>query len=384
MNKPRLLRTLEPVAKNIQSFQRATRFGTPCIKDDEWKYTRFDEVIDGDFEIPLRRDIVGIAIAPHNPEGFNLIFVNGFFVRELSCIGDLKVKELDSYALHGNDLFSALNASCFQDGISIHTLPDTILHQPINIMFIACPQQSKLVIQPRVEIILGENSKATVVENYICHNNTGVPYFTNASINITVGSRAELSHHKIQNESLCAFNISRTSIIHDKDSTSHSHLAMFGGQIARSEIDVFLPKSGSKTTLRGLYITKPSQHHNSLIKVSHNARHCTSNIKYKGVVHEHGTAAFDGLISVDMGAIKTDAQMMNKNLLLAESAEVNTRPRLEILADDIKCSHGATISQISGETLFYLRARGILKCDAVAMLTEAFIEEILAGMPFVR
>ncbi len=384
MNKPRLLRTLGSVAKNVQSFQHATEFGLPCKKNDEWKYTRFDEVIDGDFEVPLRKDIADILIAPYGDDGFNLIFINGFFVRELSFTGDLEVKELDATALHGNDLFSALNASCFQDCVSINIPPNIILHKSINVMFIACPQKSKLVIQPRVEVILGKKSKATVVENYIYQNNTCVPYFTNASINITLGSGAELNHYKIQNDALYAFNISRTNIIHNKNSTSHSHLAMLGGHTTRSEIDILLLEPGAKTILRGLYITKPSQYHNSLIRVSHNAPHCTSNIKYKGVVHEHGTAAFDGLISVGAGAFKTDAKMINKNLLLAESAEVNTRPRLEILADDVKCSHGATISQISGETLFYLRARGILECDARAMLTEAFVEEMLVGMPFTR
>ncbi|MES2215519.1 MAG: Fe-S cluster assembly protein SufD [Pseudomonadota bacterium] len=383
-----------------KELKHALGMSVPSAKDDEWKYTRFDEILDGTFEVaesnaanPSSKSLRDVFQNKH--DGYNIVFINGFYSEELSSCGNLVVTlQGASKPLNWlyTDIFATMNDTSLQNELCIDIPEDSTLLKPIKIHFIADTDGRKLITQPRLYIKAGNGCNATIVESYYNfhgtankeNSSTSSAYFTNSYTHIVLGRNSKLQHYKIQNEYRGALHLSRTYVHHDKGSSFSSHMAMFGGKVARNEIDVDMNNTGAYTSLRGIYIAKPYQHHNCLVKVNHVAPHCVSEIKYKGVIHEHGSAAFDGLISAKPGAIKTDAKMVNNNLLLSKSAEANTRPRLEILVDDVKCSHGATIAQISSEALFYLRTRGVLEEEARKILTEGFVEEIVKGAPFLR
>ncbi len=232
---------------------------------------------------------------------------------------------------------------------------------------------------PRSLIVLGRDSQVSVVESYVAPDSD--IYLTNAVTDIVVGEGARLDHYKLQHESPRAFHIGRARVSQQRDSRFASCSIAFGGRLVRNDVHAVLRGEGAECALNGLFVIGGQQHSDTHTVVDHAAPHGTSRQLYKGVLDGRARGVFNGRIVVRPGAQKTDAHQTNKNLLLADGVEVDSKPQLEIFADDVKCSHGAADGQLAAEALFYLKSRGLDEAAARALLTYGFASEVLARIP---
>jgi len=254
----------------------------------------------------------------------------------------------------------------------------TLLEAPIHLIFVSAPSDAPIVSHPRTLVVAGEGSQASVIESYVGLG--GGSYFTNAVSEILVGANAHLTHYKLQREGDGAFHVGTVAARQQADSTFTSHSVSFGGLLVRSDTNATLDAEGSTCTLNGLYMVAGRQHVDHHTLIDHRKPHGSSRELYKGVLDGHATGVFNGKVFVRPDAQKSDAGQVNKNLLLSEGATMNTKPQLEIFADDVKCSHGATIGRLDADAIFYLRARGIGAAAARNLLTYAFANELLNRM----
>jgi Fe-S cluster assembly protein SufD len=231
------------------------------------------------------------------------------------------------------------------------------------------------VSSPRSVVLAGPASRAAIVETYV-----GVPgdvYCTNAVTEVVLEEGAEVEHYKVQDEPETAFHLALLDVRQGRGSRFSSHSVALGSSIARHEVRVGLEAEGAEVRLDGLYMPRGDQHHDNPILIEHAAPHCTSRQLYKGVLDGHGQGVFNGRVVVCPGAVGTDASQTNKNLLLSDHAEVDTRPRLEIFADDVKCTHGAAVGRLDEDAVFYLRSRGVPHLAARGLLIYAFANEMV-------
>ncbi len=271
--------------------------------------------------------------------------------------------------------FTALNLALVTGGVVIEVADNTELTVPINLLYMANQQADAIAACPFNLILMGRHSKATVIESYI--GAEGAEYFTNTRTSIHAAAGAALTHYKIQQESLQAFHIGHTHIVQRQDSTVTSHSLALGGALARNDIDVALAEAGAHVNLNGLYMTHGRQHVDNHTHVDHLASHTRSNEIYRGVMNDHSRAVFNGKVVVHQQAQRIEAHQSNANLLLSDHAEIDTKPELEIYADDVKCSHGATVGQLDEDMLFYLRTRAIDEKTASSLLIYAFADEVI-------
>ena len=227
---------------------------------------------------------------------------------------------------------------------------------------------------------MGENSKATIIENYIGIDDTN--YFTNAVTETSLSQGASLEHYKIQQESSNAFHIGNLNTSQDKDSRFESHSISIGGALVRNDINAQLNEEGAEITMNGLYMTDNTQHIDNHTRVDHFKPYTQSNQNYRGVLNGKSRGVFNGKVVVHPQAQKIEAYQNNANLLLSDDAEIDTKPELEIYADDVKCNHGATIGQLDNDMLFYLRSRAVDEQTARSLLTYAFADEIINNISF--
>jgi Fe-S cluster assembly protein SufD len=225
-------------------------------------------------------------------------------------------------------------------------------------------------------VIAGARSRATVIESY--WGNAGDAYFTNALTEIVLGEGAAIDHYKLQNEAEAASHIALIQVEQGRSSRFASHSFSLGGSLARNELRVTLDGEGAECVLNGLYLAGGKQHLDNTTQIDHAKPHCKSRQLYKGILDGQSRAVFNGRVLVRPDAQKTDAQQTNKNLLLSDEAEVDTKPQLAIYADDVKCAHGATVGQLDEEAMFYLRSRGLPQNLAKSLLTFAFASEMIA------
>src|SRR3990167_6249059 len=252
------------------------------------------------------------------------------------------------------------------------------LERPIHLVFLADPGAAPLAAHPRSLIQLGAGSHASLVESHVAIG-AGV-YLSNALSQVVLEAGAELEHYSLQDASRSAFHLARLDVRQARDSRFSAHLTACGGAIARHEVRVALEGPGAQVTLDGLYLPGGEQHLDNQTCIEHLAPYCTSRERYKGVIGGRGHGVFDGRIIVRPGAIKTDASQTIKNLLLSATAQANAQPRLEIFADDVKCAHGAAVGQLDRQAIFYLRSRGLDEPAARALLTYAFVGEMLEAI----
>lgn len=385
------------------AFSSISERGFPTFKDEDWRYTRMASILSVPFQpAPSGMDHLfscdAIDKLAGNFSGIRLVFINGHFIPGLSSQGSLKdgvrVESLGTILSQGaneHDLtrlfaghvalaepshaFTSLNLALTEDGAFISIPPNTIIEEPISLVFLSDTGTTPLISNPRTVILAGANSSATVIEVY-----TGVLdnlYFTNAVTDIVLEEGANIDHYKVQNETSKAFHIALLNVHQERGSHFSSHLTALGAAIGRVEVRVALKAENAEATLNGLYLPDSGQYLDNPILVEHRAPRCSSRQLYKGVVNGTGRGGFYGRIIVQPNAMKTDASQSNKNLLLSESAQVDTRPRLEILADDVKCAHGATVGKLNDEALFYLRSRGIPIASARGLLIYAFVSEMV-------
>jgi Fe-S cluster assembly protein SufD len=288
---------------------------------------------------------------------------------------DLVRPHLARYADVEEHAFTALNTAFLQDGVFIYIPQNRVIEQPITIDYLAAADGRALVWHRRCLIVAEPNSQASIVERY--RGRASDVYFTNAVTEIVLGEGAIVDHCKLQQESATAFHVHTIQVQQGRASNFANHAIAHGAKLARNEVNVVLGAEGCECTLNGLYMAGGDQliDHHTLIE--HAKPHCTSHELYKGILDGKAHGVFRGKIHVHPDAQKTDAKQTNQTLLLSEDAIINTKPQLEIYADDVKCTHGATVGQLDAEALFYLRSRGIAKDEARALLTYAFANDIM-------
>jgi Fe-S cluster assembly protein SufD len=276
---------------------------------------------------------------------------------------------------HNNGL-TALNTAFLQSGVFICIPKNVKLETPVQITFVTDAAAQANASFPRVLVVAEENSSATLIESFV--SNGEGRYFTNAVAEIVLKDGAQLEHYRLQQESNKAFHVSTTSAELARATRYDTTSINLGAQLSRHDISVVLDHEGAETAVDGLYMVAADQHTDTHSIIDHKQPHCSSHQLYKGILDGNGRAVFNGKVFVREGAQKTDAMQTNKNLLLSDKARVDTKPQLEIYADDVKCAHGAAVGQIDPEELFYLETRGINPDLGRSLLTYGFAEEVIA------
>ena len=361
------------------AFDRFLEAGFPNSHDEDWKFTNLNPLARTNFEVaaPARTaDVAERLIPAFGPDAATLVFVNGYFAPFLSngaMVGD----EFPEIRAAGeNKPFIALNRAFCRDVARVH-VPAKMngAGEPLYIIHLSVPNEHPTFSNPHNQVVVEREAQASVIECYLGDGK----YFTNALTEIVAGDGAIVDHYKIQRESNQAFHISTVQIAQGRDSVVTSRSFAFGGALARTEIIATLDQ-GSECTLNGLYLVDGHRHVDTRTTIDHAKPHATSHELYKGILDGRSSAVFNGKILVRKDAQKTDAKQTNKNLVLSEDATINTKPQLEIFADDVRCTHGATVGQLDSESIFYLRSRGIGLDEARSMLIEAFAREIIDGV----
>lgn len=373
--------------------------GFPAPHDEDWKYTRTAAIEQRAFRLvpklaaAVDADRVLRAVHAEFAE-HRLVFVDGRYRAEWSRLDGLPANvhvsslaaalQADAPGLRaafnkGVDLqrhpFALLNTAFAEDGAYIVLENGAVLAQPLQLVFVASSALHGHVMHPRIVVAAGDHSQATLVERYVALDEAG--YFTNAQTAVVLGSNAGLEHCRLQEESGKAFHIAGVHVVQSDDSRYASHAVSLGGLLARNDIDVQLAASGVECSLNGLYMASGRQHVDTHTRIDHLQPHGSSHELYKGVLDGFGRGVFNGKVVVHPDAQKTDARQANHNLLLSDNAEADSKPELEIYADDVKCAHGATVGQLDADAVFYLRSRGIDEAAARSLLTYAFAGEIV-------
>jgi len=378
----------------------------PTTRDEEWKYTNVAQILKVPYIEPFDPQSNGLnRFAASDIDQFTfaesresqLVFINGAFSRELSNLANLVAasngcvagnlaeipseyanvarNHLAAYANYRDASFTALNTASVGDGAFVHIPDCKAVERPIHLLFISTAQEP-VVSHPRVLIVAGAGAIATIIESYVSLGE-GI-YFTNAVTEVVAKEGAVVTHYRLQEESERAFHVATTQVYQERASNYASYAVSIGAEIARHDLNVALTDENIETTVDGLYVVTGEQHTDSHTSIDHQKPHSISNQLYKGILDGRSRAVFNGKVFVREGALLTDARQLNKNLLLSSDAHVDTKPQLEIFADDVKCAHGATVGQLEDEELFYLAARGITPERARALLTYGFAEDVIS------
>jgi Fe-S cluster assembly protein SufD len=379
---------------------RFAALGFPTVREEEWRFTNVAPLASTEFAAAP----AGAAISEdeltrfhYAEDGFRIAIVNGRFSRELSRLQglptgvrvmslaaaveertDVVQRYLGQLAEFGDRAFAALNTSLAADGAYVYIPDGVVLEQPLQIAFVAAGDGTPFMVNVRALIVAGDRSQARLVENYIGAA-SGV-YFTNAVTEVVAGENAVVDHYKVQHESEQAFHIAAMFVHAARSATVSSHSFSLGGRLVRNEVVTVLDGEGAECTLNGLYLADGERLVDNHTTIDHAKPHCPSHEVYKGILGGKARAVFNGKIIVRPDAQKTDAKQTNRALLLSDEASINTKPQLEIFADDVKCTHGAAIGQIDEDALFYLRARGLTYFEARDLLIHAFAGQIIDGV----
>ncbi|HEX7296499.1 MAG TPA: Fe-S cluster assembly protein SufD, partial [Pyrinomonadaceae bacterium] len=362
----RNVRELSPAAPWLElvrgsAMDRFEQLGFPSVRDEEWKYTNLATLAKESFEPVTSADHLDVDVsrfAYPETDGAHLVVVNGFLSNELS-LGDVVATDLFSAvadarynkvirkylarnAGYHNSGLTALNTAFIQSGVFVYIPKNVKLEKPLQITFIGGNANSASF--PRVLVVAEENSSATLIENFVAGGEER--YFTNAITEIVLKDGAHLEHYRLQRDSKKAFHVSTTSAELGRASRYDTTSINLGAQLSRHDISVVMDHEGAETSVDGLYMVDSDQHTDTHSVIDHKQPHCNSHQLYKGILDGNSRAVFNGKIFVREGAQKTDAMQTNKNLLLSPQARVDTKPQLEIYADDVKCAHGAAVGQI--------------------------------------
>ena len=380
---------------------RFAALGFPTPRHEDWKYTNVAPIAQVPFKPAVNPSPVALTAADvarfafAGLGGSRLVFVNGHFAPELSAIskssggvklgslaaamssdGDIVRQHLGRYASATDHAFRALNAAFFADGAFIFVPKGVAVEEPVHLLFVAGASEDCTAAHPRNLIVAEAGSQLKVVESYVSAG--GAASFTNAVTEIAVGEGANVEHCKLQDEGLNAFHVATIQSSLARDSRFTSHSISCGARIARHDINTVMTGEGVECVLNGLYIASDSQLVDHHMVVDHAQPRCASHEFFHGILGGKSRGVFNGKIFVRPGAQQTDAKQTNRNLLLTDEATVDTKPQLEIFADDVRCTHGATVGRLDEDAIFYLRSRGIPHSAARRMLTQAFASNILA------
>lgn len=395
-----------------EGFARFCEAGFPTTKDEDWRFTNVAGIARTQFRPAGAAKLTKKDLAAWAMEGMaaELVFVNGRYAPELSQAGKLPKgvtvgslaelmeknpealeKHLGRYANTQRDAFVALNTAFLADGAYVHVARGAVAEQPIGLLYVTTEEESPTVTHPRNLIVAEDQSQVAVIEDYVSASplkpasglngrSGSVPVFSNAVTEVVAGENAHVQHYLIEREHLKAYNVSTLRIEQGRSANVASHSLLLGGGLVRNNVHPVLAGEGGECLINGLFLGTGRQHLDNYMHVEHAAPHCGSRQFYNGILDGHAHGVFHGRIVVHQEAQKTDAKQTNRNLLLSDDAQIDTKPQLEIYADDVKCTHGATIGQIEENALFYLQSRGISEAEARKLLLMAFAEECVERM----
>ena len=378
------------------------RFGTlgfPTTRNEDWHFTSVAPISESEFHLT---EAPGGEVRTGDLEPFQfgekswptLVFVNGRFAESLSTfstlpagvrvmelgrawreVPDLLERYLTRVADYEGSAFTALNTAFMFDGAVIHIAADAKLEAPLHLLFISDAYAAKTMMHPRTLIVADHHASATIVESYVSLGDAR--YFTNAVCEVVVGEGAQLRHYRVQRESERAFHVGTTQVLQARGSLYKSFSFATGARLARVNVYTKLNGEGGEVWLDGLYMVDGDQHVDHQTRIEHLQPNCASHEVYKGVLDGVSHGVFNGQVFVDPIAQKTDGKQTNNNLLLSDRARIDTKPQLEIFADDVKCTHGATVGRIDEMALFYMKSRGIGADLARELLTYAFAADVI-------
>ena len=377
------------------SFDRFLKRGFPTTRDEEWRHTNVAPVAETSFVRAPAASPTRDALAPFLFDGIaTIVVVNGRVSKALSTIGTLPAgvsmetlehARVELPAVRPRSIgdavptaFVDLNAAFFEDLVTIRVAARTVVAEPLHVLSVVTPGAQPSLVAPRLAIEVGEAAQLTVIESYATLGSGTT--LTAAVTDVTLADHAVVDHVKIQRESASVFHLASTFVALGRSSTFTSQAITFGGRIARNDIVALLDGEGAECTLNGLYLADGDSLVDTHTTIDHAKPHCPSHEVYKGILAGRSRAVFNGKILVRLDAQKTNAKQTNKALLLSDDATVNTKPQLEIFADDVKCTHGAAIGQLDDDAMFYLRARGVGEVEAKSMLIHAFAAQVLDGI----
>jgi Fe-S cluster assembly protein SufD len=384
-----------------EAFAEFAKTGFPSTSDEDWRFTNVAPIAKTDFQLApkqaypaLQQQIASYVI---KDAACRLVFVNGYFAPELSDLSTLppgilvaslaeqiaanpeRVEpHLGRYLNTERDPFCALNTVFIEDGAFIQVRSGTVLETPIHLLFVSIGEQVPLMSHPRNLILAEDHAELSVVEEFVSLGTTRI--FCNAATELVAGDGVVVSHYRIEQENPETFQISTLRVQQGQAANVSSHGVLLGGALVRNNVHPVLAGEGGECLINGLFLGRGHEHLDNYMLVEHAKPHCESRQFYNGILDEQAHGVFHGRIVVHKDAQKTDAKQTNRNLLLSDDAQIDTKPQLEIFADDVKCTHGATIGQIEENALFYLRSRGIDEVSARRLLLEAFASECLDRM----
>ncbi|ACC83171.1 Fe-S cluster assembly protein SufD [Nostoc punctiforme] len=376
----------------------------PTTREEEWRFTDLSSLRKVQFNI----ETVNYASLEFDilPEAANsrLVFVNGVFAPELSAVSDLPsgivvsnlaglsvleqegVRQFLAQAEGAQEVFTALNTAGITDAAVVWVKKNVVVETPIHLVFISVVGETATISQPRCLVVAESGSEVTLVEEYT--NRRGAEsaekegvYFTNAVTEVWVGDNAQVSHTRVEQEGAEAFHIGKTAIAQARDSRYTCHAITLGAKLSRHNLEILQTGEQTQTTLNGLTIISGKQLSDTHSAIALNYPHGTSDQLHKCIVGDRAHAVFNGKVFVPKLAQLTNASQLNRNLLLSSKARVDTKPQLEITADNVKCAHGATVSQLEDDEIFYLQSRGIDENDARKLLINAFAAEVINQIP---
>jgi Fe-S cluster assembly protein SufD len=388
------------------SWTRFSAKGFPTTHDEDWRFTNLAAMARTPFQRAAQGDA---AVSAHEIEACRvagvacrLVFVNGHFAPGLSEVENLPAglevcalaqalngeahgrasegieQHLGRYADVRRDVFAALNTALWEDGAYIHVRRGAAIEHPVHLLYVSAGAGNEIMTHPRTLFVAEEASQAAVIEDYVSIG--GEAAFSNAVTELTAGQDAVISHFLVERENLASYNVSTLRIEQARGTNVSSHSLLLGGGLVRNNVHPVLGGEGAECLINGLFVGAGRQHMDNYMLVEHARPLGSSRQFYNGILDGHARGVFHGRIVVHKDAQKTDAKQTNRNLLLSDNARIDTKPQLEIHADDVKCTHGATIGQIEEEQLFYLRSRGFTEAAARNMLLYAFAAECLDRM----
>ncbi len=383
---------------------RFSELGFPTVHNEDWRFTNVTPIARTTFQMPenvsgkVKPDVLSQFTFP-GIDCSRLVFIDGLFSSELSSIRqlpngvkalslsqaltkdqELLSERLGKYVDFDEDAFSALNSAFFQDGGFIFVPKGTQFEDPVHLLYVTTNSKSSPAItNPRNLIVVEDNCEANIIEHYVCLTDGGA-YLSNVVTELILGQNSTVGHYLIENESKDAYNISTLRVQQERSSNMRSHSVLIGGALVRNNVHPVLAGEGCDSLINGLFMSSGRQHMDNYMKVEHASPHCDSRQFYNGILDGRSRGVFHGRIIVHEDAQKTDAKQTNRNLLLSDTAQIDTKPQLEIYADDVKCTHGATIGQIDENALFYIRSRGISEEASKDIILNAFTNETLESM----
>lgn len=401
---------LSPTASWLQELRqdaaaRVRHSSIPTTRNEEWRFTDLSALRQVHFHIEKELKSVDIS-AFSLPEAVNsrLVFVNGVYAPNLSAVANLpagvvvgnlaglsesqqaSLQQYLAQAEGSHEVFTALNTAGISDAAVVWVAKNVIVETPIHLLFVNSAGEKATISQPRCLVVAESNSSVTLVEDFSNHRDAeaaedaGV-YFTNAVTEVWLGENAQVSHTRVEREAAEAFHVGKTAVTQARDSRYTCHAVSFGGKLSRHNLEVFQTGEQTETILNGLTIIAGKQLADTHSAIALNYPHGSSNQLHKCIVGDRAHAVFNGKVFVPQAAQLTDAGQLNRNLLLSSKARVDTKPQLEITADNVKCAHGATVSQLEDDEIFYLQSRGINQDDARKLLINAFAAEIIQQIP---